>query len=309
MKKYYYFSEKNLEFVEIKNLKSKFLIYLAITAFSFTILSVGGFFLINNFANSGSDYTSLKNENHILKDKLTNLTEKYKNLTNELTDLQEFSQNLRLAANLKPLSDDELKLGTGGGSFDNSLDFLKSPDKVDLEKEINYVDDVIRKFEFEKKQFQQIDAKLKANQDLFQSIPAMIPTKGLYESSGFGMRYHPILKVWKKHYGIDIVANVGTPVYAPGNGRVTYIGRKGGYGLEIEIDHGFGYRTRYGHLSKVLVKRGQRIKRGDLIAKTGNSGLSTGPHLHYEVSHNGVKLNPAQFFFGDLGFVELTKKN
>lgn len=309
MKKYYYFSEKNLEFVEIKNLKSKFLIYLAITAFSFTILSVGGFFLINNFANSGSDYTSLKNENHILKDKLTNLTEKYKNLTNELTDLQEFSQNLRLAANLKPLSDDELKLGTGGGSFDNSLDFLKSPDKVDLEKEINYVDDVIRKFEFEKKQFQQIDAKLKANQDLFQSIPAMIPTKGLYESSGFGMRYHPILKVWKKHYGIDIVANVGTPVYAPGNGRVTYIGRKGGYGLEMEIDHGFGYRTRYGHLSKVLVKRGQRIKRGDLIAKTGNSGLSTGPHLHYEVSHNGVKLNPAQFFFGDLGFVELTKKN
>lgn len=309
MKKYYYFSEKNLEFVEIKNLKSKFLIYLAITAFSFTILSVGGFFLINNFANSGSNYTSLKNENHILKDKLTNLTEKYKNLTNELTDLQEFSQNLRLAANLKPLSDDELKLGTGGGSFDNSLDFLKSPDKVDLEKEINYVDDVIRKFEFEKKQFQQIDAKLKANQDLFQSIPAMIPTKGLYESSGFGMRYHPILKVWKKHYGIDIVANVGTPVYAPGNGRVTYIGRKGGYGLEIEIDHGFGYRTRYGHLSKVLVKRGQRIKRGDLIAKTGNSGLSTGPHLHYEVSHNGVKLNPAQFFFGDLGFVELTKKN
>jgi murein DD-endopeptidase MepM/ murein hydrolase activator NlpD len=120
---------------------------------------------------------------------------------------------------------------------------------------------------------------------------------------------HPILKVKRRHPGIDFVADIGTPVYAPGKGRVIYVGRRGGYGLEIEIDHGFGYRTRYAHLSKSFVKRGKRVSRGDLIAKTGNSGLSTGPHLHYEVSHSGKKLNPSQFFFDDFGFVELTQNN
>ena len=110
------------------------------------------------------------------------------------------------------------------------------------------------------------------------------------------------------HDGIDIVADYGSPVYAPGNGVVDFVGHKEGYGLTIEIDHGFGYRTIYAHLSKSLVREGEHIDRGDQIAKTGDSGLSTGPHLHYEVHHNGVKLNPENFFFGDLGFFELTSK-
>ncbi|MGB5850067.1 MAG: M23 family metallopeptidase [Ignavibacteriaceae bacterium] len=150
---------------------------------------------------------------------------------------------------------------------------------------------------------------MKTNESLFESIPAIIPTKGDYIGSRFGIRSHPILKIRKMHTGIDFVVNTGAPVYAPGKGKVVFIGRNGGYGLEIRIDHGFGYRTRYAHLSKVLVKRGQKISRGDLIAKTGNSGLTTGPHLHYEISHNGRKLNPSQFFFDDLGFIELTQKN
>ncbi|GBD89090.1 murein DD-endopeptidase MepM [bacterium BMS3Abin03] len=309
MKKYYYFSEANLEFVEIKNFKAKFLLYLLIFAFSLTILTFGGFILITNFTNSGSDLTSLQNENKILKNKLTELTGKYKNLMVDIGNLEDISENLRLAVNLQPISDDEKVLGIGGGSFDNSMDFIKSSSGLNLKDDLKVIDQVIRKFEFEKKQYNEISFKLNENKDLFESIPAMIPTKGEYESSSFGMRYHPILKVRKRHLGIDIVTNIGTPVYAPGKGKVVFVGRRGGYGLEMEIDHGYGYKTRYAHLSKVLVKKGQTVKRGDLVAKTGNSGLSTGPHLHYEVSHNGVKLNPARFFFGDLGFVELTQKN
>ena len=120
---------------------------------------------------------------------------------------------------------------------------------------------------------------------------------------------HPILKVRKMHAGIDFVSDIGTLVYATGKGKVVYVGRRGSYGLEVVIDHGFGYRTTFAHLYKSLVRRGQKVERGDVIAKTGNSGLSTGPHLHYEVSHKGIKLNPSRFIFDDLDFIELLGKN
>lgn len=309
MKKYYYFSEKSLEFVEIKVSKAKYLLYLALIVITFISLSFGGFFLYNSVLKSGNSYSYLRNENDVLKAKLVELSDHYKTMQNDLSDLEDKTDNLRIAANLEPLSDDEKLLGIGGGSFDNSLDFLGSSDNFDFNKAFETIDKISKQFEFEKSQYSEISDQMQKNEDLFESIPAIMPTKGEYESSQFGMRIHPILKIRKKHYGIDFVTNVGTPVYAPGKGKVIFVGRRGGYGLEVEIDHGYGYRTRYAHLSKALVKIGQKITRGDLIAKTGNSGLTTGPHLHYEISHNGVKLNPSQFFFDDLGFVELTNKN
>jgi murein DD-endopeptidase MepM/ murein hydrolase activator NlpD len=115
------------------------------------------------------------------------------------------------------------------------------------------------------------------------------------------MRYHPILKRRRMHHGLDFLSNTGEEVFSPGSGIVTYVGRKGGYGKIIRINHGFGYETLYAHLSKYKVKKGQRVKRGELIALSGNSGsLSTGPHLHYEVRHKGVSLNPRNFIFDDI---------
>jgi len=113
---------------------------------------------------------------------------------------------------------------------------------------------------------------------------------------------HPILKIRRMHTGIDILSNLRTPVHVTGDGKIQSVGYRGGYGLTVQVDHGFGYSTLYAHLSKVLVKKGQKVKRGDIIAKTGNSGLSTGPHLHYEVRHNGKALNPSGFFFDDINF-------
>ena len=306
MKKYYYFSEKSLAFVELNSFKSKLIIYVSLTSLFFTTLLFGGYFFITSVTNTRGDLASVKNENELLKAKLIDLTDRYEILQVNLSALGEQTENLRIAANLEPISDDEKLLGVGGGSFDNSIDFLITSDY--LERAVNFIDNITTKFEFEKLQYEEIANKMKANEKLFESIPAMVPTKGDYIGSRFGMRMHPILKIRKMHAGIDFVVNTGAPVYAPGNGKVVFIGRNGGYGLEIEIDHGFGYRTRYAHLSKALVKRGQKIKRGDLIAKTGNSGLSTGPHLHYEISHNGRKLNPSRFFFDNLGFIELTQK-
>ena len=306
MKKYYYFSEKSLAFVELNSFKSKLIIYVSLTSLLFTTLLFGGYFFITFVTNTRGDLASVKNENRYLKSKLIELTDRYENLQVNLSALGVQTENLRIAANLEPISDDEKLLGVGGGSFDNSIDFLITSDY--LERAVNFIDNIATKFEFEKLQYEEIASKMKTNEKLFESIPAMVPTKGDYIGSRFGMRMHPILKIRKMHAGIDFVVNTGASVYAPGNGKVVFIGRNGGYGLEIEIDHGFGYRTRYAHLSKALVKRGQKIKRGDLIAKSGNSGLSTGPHLHYEISHNGRKLNPSRFFFDNLGFIELTQK-
>lgn len=309
MKKYYYFSEKSLAFVELNNFKSKLIIYVSLTSLFFTTMLFGGYFFITSVTNTRGDLASVKNENRYLKSKLIELTDRYESLQVNLSELGEKTENLRIAANLEPISEDEKLLGVGGGSFDNSLDFLIASDDLDLEKAVKFIDYITIKLEFEKLQYEEIASKMKTNEGLFESIPAMVPTKCDYIGSRFGYRYHPILKIRKMHTGIDFVVNTGAQIYAPGDGKVVYIGRNGGYGLEIRIDHGFGYRTRYAHLSKVLVKRGQKINRGDLIAKSGNSGLSTGPHLHYEISHNGRKLNPSRFFFDDLGFIELTQKN
>jgi len=117
------------------------------------------------------------------------------------------------------------------------------------------------------------------------------------------------LHINKMHNGIDILNSVGTPVNASGKAKVVFVGTRGGYGLAVELDHGFGYKTIYAHLSSVLIKEGQIVKRGQLIAKSGSSGLSSGPHLHYEVIHNGQNLNPADFFFDEYSYFESNNSN
>ena len=123
-----------------------------------------------------------------------------------------------------------------------------------------------------------------------------------FSTSDFGARVDPFYKVRKFHEGMDFSASVGTEVYATGNGTVTDAGRdvEGGYGNEIKIDHGYTYQTVYAHLSRIFVKPGQKILRGQIIGNVGNTGKSTSPHLHYEVRKNGIPLNPIYFFFNDL---------
>ena len=139
---------------------------------------------------------------------------------------------------------------------------------------------------------------------MFASIPAIKPCEGTIGANGFGMREHPILGINRMHEGIDIITDVGTNVRTSGNGIVSFIGYRGGYGLTVEVEHNSGYKTIYAHLSRSLVTEGQKVSRGKVIALTGNSGLSTGPHLHYEVHHDGIKLDPSQFFFDDLALFD-----
>ena len=156
-----------------------------------------------------------------------------------------------------------------------------------------------------KNNYTDIEESLSSNLELFKSLPAILPTNGPI-GDRFGMRLHPILRVRRMHTGVDIVVNTGAQILAPGDGKVIKVNYRSGYGRTIEIDHGYGYVTLYAHLSKSLVKRGDKVKRGDLIGISGQTGsFATGPHLHYEVKHNGVHLNPKNFIFADFKIFDL----
>lgn len=293
MKRFFYFSDKSLEFVEIKNFSRKTILTIALSTIILTSIILGIFFLIHS--NLIDDREKLVLENKALKSEIVNLKEQYLALSTQLKELGYLGNKLRTMVNLEPLDDKERILGKGGGLVSNDL--IKNLNfSDDIKKSFEAIELVINRFEFEKNEFKNLEKRMLENENFFDALPVLIPTVGEFSIDGFGMRLHPILKVVRMHEGIDILNDIGTPVYAPGNGVVSYIGNRGGLGITLEIEHGFGYKTVYGHLSKILVKEGQKVKRGDKIALSGNTGLSTGPHLHYEVHYNGVPQDPVYYF-------------
>lgn len=305
MKNLYYFSKNKLKFVEVRGFYKKFIFLIFFTSIILSFLFFSAYYVVNEFINPTSDIKYLKNQNKILTQKLAEYSQKYKELNSTLDSFIINNNDLRLSANLPSIKNEDLNFGVGGSINDNfsftSRDISSSV--RNLEKYINMIDS---KIAFEKSNYQNIKEGLKKNELLFTAIPALKPCSG-FLGDDFGMRYHPILHMNRMHLGVDIITDTGTPFYAPGGGIVEFAGVKGGYGITLVINHGFGYKTLYGHLSKINVKVGERIKRGDFLGYTGNSGiLTTGPHLHYEVHHNGVPLNPRNFIFDDVNIFEKT---
>ena len=164
------------------------------------------------------------------------------------------------------------------------------------------------------KSYDQIFEMAKSKEDLLQAMPAIVPIKindpGQI-ASGFGYRVHPVFKTERFHAGIDFTSAIGTPIYATGNGVVEQAdAESSGYGLCVKINHNFGYMTLYAHMSKILVTPGQKVRRGQVIGLLGNTGLSTGPHCHYEVHRNGEPVNPIAYFLANLTpeeYMKITK--
>ena len=153
----------------------------------------------------------------------------------------------------------------------------------------------------EKKSLDTILLLAERKSEMLVSIPAIRPIKNMYNvTSGFGMRYHPIFKTLRRHTGVDITAPRGTPVYATADGVVSSRQTYSGYGICVVINHGYSYETLYAHLSKKTVRIGQKVKRGELIGYVGTTGISIGPHLHYEVLKNGNHVNPVFYFNSDI---------
>jgi murein DD-endopeptidase MepM/ murein hydrolase activator NlpD len=153
------------------------------------------------------------------------------------------------------------------------------------------------------KSFDDVVEMCKNRDEMMLCIPAIqpVPNKDLTRmASGYGRRIDPVYGTMKFHEGMDFSAPMGTDIYATGNGTVIHVGWETGYGNTVEIDHGFGYMTRYGHMSAFDVKVGQKVVRGELIGKVGNTGKSIGPHIHYEVHVKGAVVNPVNYYFMDL---------
>jgi len=213
---------------------------------------------------------------------------------NQMVRLQAFDQKLRIIANLEPSSKKGLGLrGAGGpepfalqgkGSLMSSTDVLLGSMDEDLNK--------LRVETMEQEEsFVVLESFLRDQQVLLAHTPAIAPTKG-WVTSGFGYRYDPFTGRRRFHEGLDIAARRGTPIVATADGVVVEAGWKEGFGKTLVINHGFGYSTRYAHCSRLLVKSGHQVKRGDVIACVGSTGRSTAPHLHYEVRIKGKPVNP-----------------
>ncbi len=143
--------------------------------------------------------------------------------------------------------------------------------------------------------FAEVSDSLESNAERYTRIPSIMPTTGWLSSAFSKSRFHPILHVSRPHEGIDVGAPMGAPIVAPADGIVTMVGRENGYGLVLQIDHGNGISTKYAHCSRIVVRRGQRVRRGQMIAAVGNTGLATGPHLHYEVHVRGHVVDPLTY--------------
>lgn len=158
------------------------------------------------------------------------------------------------------------------------------------------------------KSYDTLQHLVETKEQMLAAIPAIQPVSNKdlsHIASGFGYRIDPIYKTPKMHTGLDFASAIGTPIYATGNGTVSYTGfEEKGYGNHVIIDHGYGYQTLYGHMVRIKVRPGQRVKRGEVIGWVGSTGKSTGPHCHYEVMRNGQKIDPIHYFFNDLTAVE-----
>jgi murein DD-endopeptidase MepM/ murein hydrolase activator NlpD len=173
------------------------------------------------------------------------------------------------------------------------------------------VDKLRRKVYLETKSQDEVVKLARDKEKMFAAIPAIQPISNkqlISLASGFGYRIHPVYKVMRMHQGIDFAAPIGTPIYATADGHVMTVEFSfSGYGKMVEINHGFGYKTRYAHMHGFAVGVGQKVKRGELIGYVGSTGLSTAPHLHYEVHINNIAKNPVYYFFNDLNSEEYEK--
>ena len=226
-----------------------------------------------------------------------------------LGDLQKRDDNIyRVIFEADPIPDDIRKAGVGGvdrykelEGFENSKLIAATTQKLDQVSKQMYI---------QSKSFDEVTKMAKNKEQMLACIPAITPisNKDLkHEPSGFGMRMHPIYKYEKFHAGMDFTADIGTKIYATGDGIVATAEYGSGYGNNVVVNHGYGYETLYGHMAKILVRAGQKVKRGELIGYVGNTGLSSGPHVHYEVHKNGDPVNPVNFYYNDLTPAEYKK--
>ena len=259
------------------------------------LLLVGTFFLSAEFFTdkvNEAELARLQVENEQLNEKYEQLRWNVSEIENRYGELVKKEIVIRNAFDMPEIDLEERQLGIGGPTSHN-FDYISSTEKFALATEAQ-VDRLLRLSRFELEKYSEIEFELNRLQDRLVHTPSIRPTKGWY-NRGFGMKNDPFTGYKRFHRGIDISNNTGTVIISSADGTVKITANDNDLGKFITIDHGYGFQTRYGHLSKIQVKRGQKVKRGDIIGLMGSTGYSTGPHLHYEVIRNGKFLNPRKY--------------
>ena len=238
----------------------------------------------------------LEDENARQKTQLAALTDKIDRINGKLIELNEFDQKLKIMVNLETDEESSQFLGIGG-----SDPSLLNPDYT-IEKAHERLvtlmhqslDNLDTEISIQMNEKEELYKYLENQKSMLACTPSIWPTRG-WLSSGFGNRISPFTGEEEFHKGLDISTRMNTPIIAPADGLVSATGKDYAIGNKVTISHGYGLKTRYGHLAKILVKRGEYVKRGQEIGLVGNSGRTTGPHLHYEVYLNGVPVNPRRY--------------
>jgi murein DD-endopeptidase MepM/ murein hydrolase activator NlpD len=245
----------------------------------------------------------LRREAEVLQLQYDLLSKKMNQVELVLNDLQDRDDNIyRVIFEAEPIPNTIREAGFGGSDrYENLEGYDNSKLMINVTKRL---DKITKQLYIQSKSFDDVVKMAKNKEQLIASIPAIMPinNKNLkHAPSGFGWRTHPIYKTQEFHPGMDFTAEQGTPIYATGNGVVENADAGAqGYGNHVVVNHGFGYKTLYAHMSRMAVKPGAKVNRGDLLGYVGSTGLSTGPHLHYEVIKNGEKVNPINFYYNDL---------
>jgi len=245
---------------------------------------------------------SLERENQKLLTQYDRMREELDQMQAVLNDLEQRDDNIyRVVFEAEPIHSNVRKAGYGGVNRYNHLDNMKNSEIVISTKK--KIDQLAKSMYVQSRSYDDVEDMVKNKFKMLSSIPAVMPIaiKNYGRiSAGYGWRIHPIYKTRKFHDGMDFTGKIGTPIYATGDGVVKVARKERGYGKKIVIDHGYGYTTVYAHLNGYNVKRRQKVKRGEIIGYLGNTGVSTGPHLHYEVRKNNRPLNPINYYFNDL---------
>lgn len=297
----YYYNSRTLKYEKVKTSSKK--VALRVLGFLTSSFAFAIFMLYIGFTFIDSPQEkSLKREVNQMALQYDIMQERMGQMEAALDNMQERDDNIyRVIFEAEPIDSDIRKAGFGGvNRYRNLENYDHSALMIETAKKLDHIS---RALYVQSKSYDDLTEMAMSKAEMMASIPAIQPVdsrKLRGAISGFGVRIHPVHKIRKMHSGIDFTAPIGTPVYATGNGTIQSAGYDGGYGLRVTIDHGYSYTTLYGHMSKATVRAGQKVKRGDLIGYVGNTGTSTGPHLHYEVHKNGQAVNPVNFIFSDL---------
>jgi murein DD-endopeptidase MepM/ murein hydrolase activator NlpD len=307
----YYYDTETCKYERVKTSTGDIILNFLGIVFLTLAMAAGLLLLYVNYFESPKELM-LKNEVKELEYYYDNLQIEVDRLNKILADMEFRDDNIyRAVLGAEPIEKSIREAGIGGR---DRYEMIREKNILHEDIIVNLtesVDRLKRKMYIETKSQDEVVEMAAKKEMLLAAIPAIQPVSNkelIRLASGFGVRIHPIYRVRKMHTGIDFSANIGTPIYATADGVVEEVQVNfSGYGKMVEIDHGFGYRTRYAHMHGFSVRKGQPVRRGDLIGYVGNTGLSTAPHLHYEVLINGKQVDPIHYFFNDLSPTEYEK--